>query len=100
MAMACSTAFPGIFACLGGFNDGADFDLAGRKQTKEGVGKMYYFAELEGDVESLIANAQSKAAGRVLVIDGDNLDCARKNPQRVKIAPVAFTGAAPFTNAA
>lgn len=86
-ACACSTAPTLIFPCSGGSDCGAVSDQAARKLTKDGVGKMYCLAGLGGDVAPIIANA--KAAGKVLAIDGCNLDCARKTIERVGIAVTA-----------
>ena len=87
MACACSTAPTLIFPCSGGSDCGAVSDLAARALTKDGVGKMYCLAGLGGDVAPIIANA--KAAGKVLAIDGCNLDCAKKTLQRVGITVTA-----------
>lgn len=84
MACACSTAPTLIFPCSGGSDCGAVSDLAARSLTKDGVGKMYCLAGLGGDVAPIIAN--TKAAGKVLAIDGCNLDCAKKTLERVGIA--------------
>lgn len=81
---ACSTAPTLIFPCSGGSDCGAVSDQAARKLTKDGVGKMYCLAGLGGDVAPIIANA--KAAGKVLAIDGCNLDCAKKTLERVGVA--------------
>lgn len=84
MACACSTAPTLIFPCSGGSDCGAVSDQAARTLTKDGTGKMYCLAGLGGDVAPIIAN--TKAAGKVLAIDGCNLDCARKTLERVGIA--------------
>lgn len=84
---ACSTAPTLIFPCSGGSDCGAVSDLAARKLTKDGVGKMYCLAGLGGDVAPIIANA--KAAGKVLAIDGCNLDCAKKTLERHGLAITA-----------
>ena len=84
---ACSTAPTLIFPCSGGSDCGAVSDQAARKLTKDGVGKMYCLAGLGGDVAPIIANA--KAAGKILAIDGCNLDCAKKTIERVGIAVTA-----------
>lgn len=87
MACACSTAPTLIFPCSGGSDCGAVSDQAARKLTKDGIGKMYCLAGLGGDVAPIIANA--KAAGKVLAIDGCNLDCAKKTLERVGVAVTA-----------
>jgi len=84
---ACSTAPTLIFPCSGGSDCGAVSDQAARKLTKDGVGKMYCLAGLGSDVAPIIANA--KAAGKILAIDGCNLDCAKKTIERVGIAVTA-----------
>jgi len=84
---ACSTAPILIFPCSGGSDCGAVSDQAARTLTKDGVGRMYCLAGLGGDVPPIIANA--KAAGKVLAIDGCNLDCARRTIARVGIAVTA-----------
>ncbi|MGL4528579.1 MAG: putative zinc-binding protein [Aestuariivirga sp.] len=84
---ACSTAPTLIFPCSGGSDCGAVSDQAARTLTKNGVGKMYCLAGLGGDVAPIIANA--KAAGKILAIDGCNLDCAKKTIERVGLAVTA-----------
>lgn len=84
MACACSTAPTLIFPCSGGSDCGAVSDQAARSLTRDGVGKMYCLAGLGGDVAPIIAN--TRAAGKVLAIDGCNLDCAKKTLERVGIA--------------
>ncbi len=87
MACACSTSPTLIFPCSGGSDCGAVSDQAARALTREGVGKMYCLAGLGGDVAGIIANA--KSAGKVLAIDGCNLDCARKTLERVGVPVTA-----------
>jgi uncharacterized metal-binding protein len=87
MSCACSSAPTLIFPCSGGSDCGAVSDLAARRLTRDGVGRMYCLAGLGGEVAAIIANA--KAAGKVLAIDGCNLDCARKTIERAGIAVTA-----------
>lgn len=84
---ACATAPTLIFPCSGGSDCGAVSDQAARLLTEDGVGRMYCLAGLGGDVPPIIANA--KAAGKVLAIDGCNLDCARKTIERAGITITA-----------
>ena len=51
-------------------------DLAARKLTAEGAGKMFCLAGVGGRVSGIMATTQ--AASAVLAIDGCPLDCARK----------------------
>jgi len=51
-------------------------DRAARQMTLDFEGKMYCLAGIGGRVEGILAN--TKAAARVLVIDGCKEECARK----------------------
>ena len=75
-ACACGTAPKLIFACSGGADVGQISDLAARKLTAEGAGKMFCLAGIGGRVSGIVATTQ--AAARILAIDGCPLDCARK----------------------
>lgn len=86
-ACACSTAPTLIFPCSGGSDCGAVSDQAARALTKDGAGKMYCLAGLGGDVAPIIAN--TRAAGKVLAIDGCALDCAKKTLERHGLAVTA-----------
>ena len=72
----CSAAPTLIFPCSGAADVGEISDRAARKLTREGVGKMFCLAGLGGHVESFITN--TNAAGKILVIDGCAVDCAKK----------------------
>jgi len=71
----CSSAPKLIFPCSGASNVGEIADHAGRKLTKEGVGKMYCLAGLGGRVSGIMASTES--AGKILAIDGCPSDCAK-----------------------
>lgn len=75
-ACACSAAPKLIFACSGAADVGHVSDLAARKLTAEGVGKMFCLAGVGGRVSGIIATTQ--AAESILAIDGCQLDCVRK----------------------
>jgi len=79
----CGGAPTLIFACSGAANTGAMADLAARKLARGGAGKMYCLAGLGADIQPMIDT--SKAAGKVLAIDGCPTDCARKTLERVGI---------------
>ena len=72
----CNAAPKLIFACSGAADVGHISDLAARKLTAEGVGKMFCLAGIGGRVSGIIASTQ--AAQSILAIDGCPLDCARK----------------------
>ena len=73
----CAGAPKLIFACSGAADVGQISDLAARKLSAEGAGKMFCLAGIGGRVSSIMAT--TKAAARILVIDGCPLDCARSS---------------------
>lgn len=73
---ACGGAPQLIFPCSGGSDVGALTDLAARKLTKDGAGRMYCLAGIGGRVSGIMAS--TAGASRILAIDGCPLDCARK----------------------
>ena len=72
----CEAAPKLIFACSGAADVGHISDLAARKLTAEGAGRMFCLAGVGGRVSGIMATTQ--AASAVLAIDGCPLDCARK----------------------
>ena len=72
----CEAAPKLIFACSGAADVGHLSDLAARKLTAEGTGKMFCLAGIGGRVSGIMAT--TKAAAAILAIDGCPLDCARK----------------------
>ncbi len=79
----CSGSPTLIFACSGAANTGAMADLAARKLAGDGVGKMYCLAGLGGGIQPIIDT--TKAARKVLAIDGCPTACATKTLERVGI---------------
>lgn len=73
---ACDVAPKLIFACSGAADVGHIADLAARKLTAEGTGKMFCLAGIGGRVSGIVET--TKAASAILAIDGCPLDCARK----------------------
>ena len=72
----CSSAPKFVFPCSGASDVGGLSDQAARQMAKDGTGKMYCLAGIGGRVEGIMAN--TKAAARLLVIDGCEQECARK----------------------
>ena len=72
----CSGGPKLIFACSGAADVGALSDQAARKLTTEGVGQMFCLAGIGGRVEPIMQ--KSKAASKILAIDGCGLDCVKK----------------------
>ena len=71
----CSAAPTLIFACSGAADVGAIADLAARKLTAEGAGKMYCLAGIGGRVPGILKT--TKEAEKILAIDGCPLDCTK-----------------------
>ena len=65
-----------IFACSGAADVGQIADLAARRLSAEGVGKMFRLAGVGGRVNGIMETTANAAA--ILAIDGYPLDCARK----------------------
>ncbi|NLO04211.1 MAG: zinc-binding protein [candidate division WS1 bacterium] len=76
----CGGAITMILACSGGSNVGQISNEVARKLTVDNKGVMFCLAGLGGDVEPLIE--RTKSAGRVLVIDGCPVACAKKTLER------------------
>ena len=71
----CVTAPKLIFPCSGASDVGEITDRAARKLTRDGIGRMYCLAGIGGRVENIMES--TKAASKILVIDGCQSDCAR-----------------------
>lgn len=73
---ACGEAPKLIFSCSGAADVGHLSDLAARKLTSEGYGKMFCLSGIGGNVSGIIKTTES--ASKILVIDGCGIDCAKK----------------------
>ena len=71
----CGAAAQVIFACSGSADVGKIADLAARKLTEQGAGKMSCLAGVGGRVKGIMETTQ--AAKAILAIDGCPLQCAR-----------------------
>lgn len=65
-----------VFACSGAADVGQIADLAARRLSAEGVGKMFCLAGIGGRVDGIMATTATAAA--ILAIDGCPLDCVCK----------------------
>jgi uncharacterized metal-binding protein len=102
----CSSAPEFVFPCSGASDVGGLSDQAARQMAKDGTGKMYCLAGIGGRVDAIMAN--TRAAARLLVIDGCPQECARKTMelggfkdfQHLKQAEMGFKkGETPLTPA-
>ena len=64
-----------IFSCSGAADVGELSDLAARKLSGEGAGKMFCLAGIGGRVEGIIKTTRD--AANILAIDGCSLDCVK-----------------------
>ena len=72
---ACAAAPKLVFACSGAADVGHITDLAARKLTAEGAGKMFCLAGIGGRVSGIMKTTE--AAATILAIDGCPLDCVK-----------------------
>lgn len=72
---ACTGGQALIFSCSGAADVGAISDLAARKLTSQGAGKMYCLAGIGGRVQGIMK--ATKKASQILAIDGCPLDCVK-----------------------
>ena len=73
----CGSKGTVIFACSGSSDTGSISDQAARRLTIEGVGKMACLAKIGGQIPGFVDS--TKAAERILAIDGCPVDCAKKS---------------------
>jgi len=72
----CAGSSTLIFACSGAADVGELSDLAARKLSLNGAGKMFCLAGVGGRVGGILEKTRN--ADRILAIDGCPLDCARQ----------------------
>lgn len=81
----CSTPPKLIFPCSGASDVGGLSDRAARQMTLDQTGKMYCLAGIGGRVNAIMET--TKAAAKILAIDGCPQECARKTLEQA-----GFTG--------
>ena len=74
---ACDVAPKLIFACSGAADVGKISDLAARKLSADGVGKMFCLAGIGGRVSGIMKTTE--VAAKILAIDGCTLNCAGRS---------------------
>jgi uncharacterized metal-binding protein len=83
---ACESGSTLVFACSGAADVGAVTDWAARELTVENCGKMFCLAGIGGRVPPILE--ATRAAKRLVALDGCPLDCARQT-----LAAAGFTPA-------
>ena len=71
-----------IFSCSGAADVGKVSDLAARKLTADGAGKMFCLAGIGGRVSGIMET--TRVATAILAIDGCPLDCAKKTLEQAE----------------
>ncbi len=92
----CSSGPKLVFPCSGAADVGGLSDRAARQMTLDGTGKMFCLAGIGGRVEGILE--KTRAAAKVLAIDGCPEECARKTLelagfkdfQHLKLAEMGF----------
>jgi len=101
----CQSASKLIFSCSGAADVGGLADRAARQITIDQAGRMYCLAGIGGRVQGIMET--TRAAAKVLVIDGCPQECARKTMeqagftgfQHLKLASLGFLkGSSPATD--
>ena len=72
----CQGGLTLLFSCSGAADTAEIADRAARNIHRSGEARMYCLAGVGGDVEMIVNN--TRAADRLLVIDGCDTDCAAK----------------------
>ena len=73
---ACGGSVTLLLPCSGAADTGEIADRAARKFAKGGCAGMFCLAGIGANISGFLASA--KGADRLLVVDGCNLECARK----------------------
>ena len=73
---ACGGTVTLLIPCSGAADTGEITDRAARKFAQGGCASMFCLAGIGANISGFIASA--KGADRLLVVDGCNLDCAKK----------------------
>ncbi|MCJ7525004.1 MAG: putative zinc-binding protein [Candidatus Aminicenantes bacterium] len=76
ISCACGGSVTILLPCSGAADTGEIADRAARKFAQGGCAGMFCLAGIGANISGFIASA--KGADRLLVVDGCNLDCARK----------------------
>jgi uncharacterized metal-binding protein len=72
-----------VFACSGAADVGAIADQAARKMSRAGVGAMFCMAGIGGRIEPIMK--KTKAAEKILAIDGCPLNCVKASLEQAGI---------------
>jgi len=84
----CSGGGKLIFSCSGAADVGWISDLAARRMTSDGAGKMFCLAGIGGRVEPIMEKA--KGAAKILAIDGCSLDCVKRTLENAGFSEFSY----------
>lgn len=82
----CNAAPEFVFACSGAADVGEVADQAARTLNREGRIHMFCLSGIGGDVSGIVES--TKAAQRIVAVDGCPLHCARKTLEQAGITDV------------
>lgn len=77
-----------IYSCSGGSDVGQIADLAARKLSKDGCGKMTCLGAIGAHLSGFVESA--KGADMNLTIDGCPVACAKKNLEHIGVKPKSY----------
>lgn len=84
----CNEAGVLIFPCSGGSDVGELSDRVARKMAKCGQAKMFCLAGIGGHIPGMMES--TKAANKLIAIDGCQVSCARKTLEHAGFKVIAF----------
>ena len=74
-----------VFACAGASNVGQTTNEAAKQLEMDGVGRYFCLAGIGGKISGMIES--TKAAGKIIALDGCNVACAQKTLENEGIKP-------------
>lgn len=80
----CNGRLKLLFACSGAADTAEIADRAVRKVHRDGTARMYCLAGVGADIDTILAN--TRGAGKLVVVDGCETDCARKLMEKAGFA--------------
>ena len=77
-----------VFACAGASNVGQTTNEAAKQLEIDGVARYFCLAGIGGKISGMIES--TKAAGRIIALDGCNVACAQKTLENEGLKPTVY----------
>ena len=77
-----------VFACAGASNVGQTTNEAAKQLEMGGVGRYFCLAGIGGKISGMIES--TKAAGKIIALDGCNVACAQKTLENEGLKPTVY----------